>query len=184
MHQSLGAPPPSLLQGMSGLWGAWDTHTPFLPLQLSSHPLVLTSSQSLPGGVFPSPAEGPPWPAGSDPPISCAAPTPPPLAVESFSQDGRLLLPPRRAKKAQSEWGGERWVLRPPARGEVTWPQSHNRRTRLGQLGTLRNPGGGRICTLPPPAIFPLRVSGATCRRTAGPHVPKTPLSFCPRAKQ
>lgn len=141
MHQSQGALPPSLLQGLSGLWGAWDTHTPFLPLQLfplihwalTLSPFLEASSPLRPRGPLGPPAGAHPFPVPPQPRLHS-------LAVESFSQDGRLLLPPRRAKKAQSECGGEGWALRLP-RGEVTWPQSHNHRTSLGQLGTLRNPG-------------------------------------------
>lgn len=73
---------PALISPSGLVWPLGSLGHPY-PLSasatLSSHPLG-THSQSLPGGVFPSPAEGPPWPASWGPPISCAAPTPPPLA--------------------------------------------------------------------------------------------------------
>ena len=118
---------------------------------------ALTNSQALPGGVFPSLLSSPlfcrgaPRPAGSGPPISCAAPTPPPLGVESFSQDRRLLLlPSQPARKDQSEAGGRGAGLLDvrPERGSSSPAVAEPR----DQLGQLPNPVGGRRFRIPSPA--------------------------------
>lgn len=65
----------------------------------------------------------------------------------------------------------------------MTRSQSHNRGSRMGQLGRLGNSAqGARIRTLPPPSLFHSEVSGAICRQSVGQHLPET--SFRSKTRQ
>lgn len=188
------APKPGALtaispSGLAWLLGdlGWRLH-PLLPLQLfpPTH-RALTSSQALPRSAFLS-LRGAPWPASSGPPISCAAaaPTPPPLdsgwKISLLKMGGSFSSPPGRPGRPKVSGEGG-WAPRPPARGEVTRPQTHNRGTRLGQLGKLHIPSGEGLAPRRR-QTFLTQAPGATCRRSTGPHLPETPLSSRPRTKQ
>lgn len=184
-----GALPPSPLQGLSGLWGGLGHHDIIFCLCSSFLPPIGHSLASRPSWrrlPLSLSCRGAPRPAGQGPPISCAAPTPPPLGVESFSpQDGRLLLlPSRPARKAQSEWGGELGSQASGKRGEVTRPQSHNRGTRLSQLGTLGTPArGGRLCTVPPPRFASSRGLGRHLPAERGAALARNSAVFSPESQ-
>lgn len=180
-------PPPSRpgLMWPLGRCGPTELH-PLLPLQLfPPTQRALTSSRALPGGAFPSPAAGPLGPLAQAHPFPVPPPTPPPLGVESFSQDRRLLLLPSRRTKASWGWGGgEGWAPRSPARGEVTRPPSQTaglaRPAPHAPQPGRRRENSHSVAGKP---FFHSGVLGATCRRSAGPHFPETPLSPRPRAR-
>lgn len=56
----------------------------------------------------------------------------------------------------------------------MTRPRPHNRGTKWGRLGTLPNAAREGEIRVPPLPSLSSQGLGATCRRSAGQHLPKT----------
>lgn len=178
-------PRPGLLWPL-GKCGPSPPH-PLLPLQLFPPTRrALTSSRAHPGGAFPSPSEGPLGPRAPAHPF----PVPPQLRPDlgwkvSLKMGGSFSFLPGGPGTTKASWRvGEGRAPRSPARGEVTRPPSQT--TVLARPAPpVRQPRRWRedSHSLVGKPFFHSGVFGATCRRSAGPHFPETPLSPRPRAR-
>lgn len=180
--------PPSPAQGFCGPWGGVGQRN-FTPFCLCSCFLPpkehSTSSRALPGGAFPSPAEGPLGPLAQAHPF----PVPPQLRPHlgwkvSLKIGGSFSFLPGGPGRAKASCGGAGGAPRSPARREVTRPPSQT----AGLARPARHVPQPRRWRKDSHSIagelfFHSGVSGAICRRSAGPHFPEAPLSPRPRAR-